>query len=274
MTTKGRRQGFSLVELLVAMVVAGLVLGATYQVLVTNQRVHTTQQEQMQAQGTVRAGLAVLSSELRAISPSGGDIEEMSEERLEIRVPRATGFVCGAAGTDDERDFTLRLTGRQFVGGEDVVVLAHDYEAGTHHWLGEDDPIRVQSAGEPGPPDVCGWGESEQEVRVQGSILGEIVGDTREVLGGHPIHMLEISEYGLQEHEDEYYLGRDGEPLVGPVRRDGGVRFEYFAADGSEADVPGEVARIRVTVVAESGATMSDGQPVGDSLSVTVHPRN
>ena len=67
-------RGFTLIELLVVVVVGSIVLLATLQVLLTNQRIYTAHNARVQGSQSTRAALAVLTSELREISPPGGDL--------------------------------------------------------------------------------------------------------------------------------------------------------------------------------------------------------
>ena len=56
----GDRRGFTLVELMIVAVVGAMVVGATYQIMLSSQRALTIQTAQVQGQQTVRAGLDIL----------------------------------------------------------------------------------------------------------------------------------------------------------------------------------------------------------------------
>ena len=118
----GDRRGFTLVELMIVAVVGAMVVGATYQILLTSQRALTVQTAQIQGQQTVRAGLDILFSELREISRTEGDILTMGSNRIEIRAMRAFGLVCGTNLTGSP--VRVQKVGRFFEDGDSVMVFA------------------------------------------------------------------------------------------------------------------------------------------------------
>ena len=65
------RNGFTLAELLTVVVLGAVLILASYQVLITNSRIHTANSAHIQGQQALRAGLDVLVGELREIMFSG-----------------------------------------------------------------------------------------------------------------------------------------------------------------------------------------------------------
>ena len=120
--TGPRQGGFTLTELIVVTVVGAILIAATLQVLVTNQRVYTALNAQIQGTQTIRGALEVLSSELREISPSGGDILAMDTDSLRIRGVRGVGLICHdtASGVAVWRVFKI---GEGFASGDSVRVF-------------------------------------------------------------------------------------------------------------------------------------------------------
>ena len=118
----GDRGGFTLVELLIVAVLGVIVVGATYQMILTSQRAYTTQTAQLQGQQTVRAGIDILFAELRELSGVEGDILEMSPDRIEIRAMRAFGLVCDVNPTGSP--IRVKKIGRYFQSGDSIVVFA------------------------------------------------------------------------------------------------------------------------------------------------------
>src|SRR6266498_1693910 len=88
------RRGFTMVELLVALVLLGLVSAALYRVLVNNQRLYMAQTQRIDLSQNIRAAANILPAELREIDASEGDIVSMTPTRLEIRAMRWLGFAC------------------------------------------------------------------------------------------------------------------------------------------------------------------------------------
>ena len=93
MKTRDRR-GFTLVELMIVAVVGAMVVGATYQILLSSQRAYMIQSAQIQGRQTVRAGVDILFAELRELSRAEGDILTMGSDKIEFRAMRAFGLVC------------------------------------------------------------------------------------------------------------------------------------------------------------------------------------
>ena len=121
MNTRDRR-GFTLVELMIVAVVGAMVVGATYQIMLSSQRALTIQTAQVQSQQTVRAGLDILFAELRELSRAEGDILAMGPDRIQIRAMRAFGLVCDV----DPSGSPLRVQkiGQFFEDGDSIVVFA------------------------------------------------------------------------------------------------------------------------------------------------------
>jgi prepilin-type N-terminal cleavage/methylation domain-containing protein len=92
-------RGFTLVELLVAMVISSLLAGVIFQLLSSQSRFVEVQGARGEAQGNARAVLELISAELRAV-PRGG-IESARRSAVTFWVPRVWGVVCGpAAGAE------------------------------------------------------------------------------------------------------------------------------------------------------------------------------
>src|SRR5437763_110467 len=94
------RRGFTMVELLIALVILGIVSAALYKVLVTNQRTYLAQTQRIDLQQNIRAAATILPAELREINAAGtagannGDLSGMLSTSLTIRAPRQLGFLC------------------------------------------------------------------------------------------------------------------------------------------------------------------------------------
>src|SRR5258708_19499348 len=89
-----KRRGFTLVELLIALVLLGLVSTAIYQVLNTNQRTFLAQTQRIDLQQNIRAGASILPGEFRTLDAGEGDIQQMTATSITIRAIRKLGFMC------------------------------------------------------------------------------------------------------------------------------------------------------------------------------------
>src|SRR5438094_7428245 len=93
-----RRAGFTLIELVIAMVLMSLVGGAIVKLLLQQQRIYNSTTDLIQTRQQIRQAAARLPSDLRGISGVGGDISSMSDSPLECRSAFTDSVVCDNAG--------------------------------------------------------------------------------------------------------------------------------------------------------------------------------
>src|SRR5881398_4108143 len=94
-----RRAGFTLIELVIAMVLMSLVGGGIVKLLLRQQRFYNSTSDLIQTRQQIRQAAAMLPSDLRGISSIGGDIFAMSDSALEFRSVFGSSVVCVNAGT-------------------------------------------------------------------------------------------------------------------------------------------------------------------------------
>ncbi len=86
------RRGFTLTELLAAMVVMALLGTALAQLLISNSRFVGRQDAMMDARATARAALYTMLTELHMVGENG--LNAASKDRVEVIVPYAFGVAC------------------------------------------------------------------------------------------------------------------------------------------------------------------------------------
>src|SRR5260370_42614846 len=91
---RGGRRGFTMIELLVALVLLGIVSAAVYRVLVNNQRLYMAQTQRIDLSQNIRAAGSILPAEFRELDASEGDITAMTPTSITIRAMRWLGFAC------------------------------------------------------------------------------------------------------------------------------------------------------------------------------------
>lgn len=264
------RRGFTLVELLIVVVLGGLVLASTYQVLVANQRTYTVQAAQIRGQQTIRAGVDVLFGELREISAPGGDLLSFGEDSLRIRTMRALGLACDTASATGPQ-LTAKKVGRWFSAGDSVFALIDgDPE------LASDDRWASLLVATIDTTATCGTGTEPAQLL---TLVGLAGADT--ILPGAPLRSYEQYTYGLFEFEGYPFLGRKApgegaQPMVGPLDPNASapLAFQYLDEDGTVTTDPLAVTQIEVTLRTGSAVTDSRGDPVQDSIAVRVNVRN
>ena len=263
----GDRRGFTLVELMIVAVVGAMVVGSTYQILLTSQSALTVQTAQIQGQQTVRAGLDILFSELREISRPEGDILTMGSDRIEIRAMRAFGLVCGTSPTGSP--VRVQKIGRFFEDGDSIMVFADNNPD-----IASDDTILAGDVGGIDTTQTCWGGDVAQSLTVP-ALTAALANDT--VRLGAPVRGFTIYTYGLYSVDGDYYLARESgagtAPLVGPLAPNG-VSFVYLDSLGSVTTNPRAVSRIEVTLRSKSKVLNQRGLPVTDSLSTAIYLRN
>ena len=262
----GDRGGFTLVELLIVAVLGVIVVGATYQMILTSQRAYTTQTAQLQGQQTVRAGIDILFAELRELSGVEGDILEMDPDRIEIRAMRAFGLVCNVNPVGSP--IRVKKIGRYFESGDSIVVFADNDRT-----LSSDDTILSGAVASIIVGETCTGTDMAQSLAVP-ALVAALANDT--VRLGAPVRGFTVYTYGLYSVTGDYYLARRSggvtEPLVGPLSANG-VSFTYMDSGGSVTTNPRAVSQIEVTLRSRSKVINERG-PVGDSLTTTIYLRN
>jgi prepilin-type N-terminal cleavage/methylation domain-containing protein len=90
------RGGFTLIELMIAMVLMGIIGGAIVTLLLRQQRFYNGTNELIQTRQQIRQAAAMLPSDLRGISSVGGDIYSMTDSSIEFRSVFGSSIACVA----------------------------------------------------------------------------------------------------------------------------------------------------------------------------------
>lgn len=264
------RAGFSLVEITIVVLLGTLLVAASYQVLVTNQRTYTVNNERIQAQQTVRSGLYVLTSELREVGAAGGDILALDDDTLQVRALRGAGIVCDMDIPGNK--MMISPLGRGLSGNDSIYLFA-DNDVDRR----DDDFWHRGSIGSVSGGGTCPGGPpGAQTVNLPGW-NARLTQDS--VRRGAPVRSFRTYTYGAMIFGGETYLGRESpnepaQPLVGPLRPRDGLAFEYFDSLDAVTNVPADVRRIRVTLRTPGTAPSTSGHPVADSVTAWIHTRN
>jgi len=263
---RGDRGGFTLVELLIVAVLGMVVVGATYQMILTSQEAYTVQIAQMQGQQTVRGGIDILSVELRELSAVEGDILIMDPDKVKVRAMRSFGLVCNTNASGSP--ILVKKIGRYFTSGDSIVVFADNDPD-----ISSDDTILSGVVTAISLGQTCTGTDTAQSLMVP-DLATALANDT--VRLGAPVRGFTIYTYGLYLQNGEYYLARESggttEPLVGPLSPNG-VSFTYMDSNGVVTTDPTAVSQIEATLRSRSKVTNERG-PVTDSLTTTIYLRN
>jgi prepilin-type N-terminal cleavage/methylation domain-containing protein len=94
----GRRGGFTLVELIIAMVIMGIIGASMIKLVLIQSRSFQQQGEQIAARQVSRSAMNMMLSEMRMVDATSG-VVSASRDSITLRVPYAMGVLCAAAGT-------------------------------------------------------------------------------------------------------------------------------------------------------------------------------
>ena len=86
------RRGFTLVELLVALMISSLLVTVVYQLMSGNSRFVRIQSAREEVQQNARAAMDVMAGDLRTVPPSA--IQAMGPDSIRFYMPRAWGVLC------------------------------------------------------------------------------------------------------------------------------------------------------------------------------------
>jgi len=278
------RRGLTLVELVVAMVLLGVVSTGIYSVLMTSQRTSHAQAQRIDLQQNLRAAASLLPAELRELDASDGDIAAMSATSLTVRAMRQLVLLCAApalGGTLTGVQLVVRATpffgSRDFAPATDSLLIYYEGDEGTRAddgWvLGRLTAIAVQNCpdGTPGRRLTANLIMPPPQWNLPGTVPN-----------GAPVRGFEWLTYRVYQAADgRWYLGLQGggdtQPLVGPLTGGAGLTFKYYDTTGAVTAVPANVAEIEIAIRGMTAEPIHhDGAlgTTGDSLVTRVALRN
>jgi type II secretory pathway pseudopilin PulG len=254
MLTARSRQGFTLLETMIATGMSLMVCGALYQLLITTQRLARAQAEHVSVQATVRNATLVLLNELRELSisaasePERNDVLSAGATALTYRASRGFGALCQPSTSTQ-----LRLAQGEFSGARDpqpardsaLVFVEGDTATDTDDtWLEVGImgvSIAASCAGTLGPGITL-------TLQPTPSLTG--------LPAGTPIRIIEPMELKVYHSEGKAWLGirslSTGEaiqPLAGPLSGDG-LALEYLDYAGQPTSDPFTLSSVRFGVSA------------------------
>ena len=266
------RRGFTLVELLIALVLFLIVSGAIYKLLNTTQRVSRAQAERVDMQSNMRAGVLLVPSDLRMIgydsTPGGAtvtsDILSMSADSIAFRAIRAGGIMC------------------KYTSANEIIIdtsASHYYSAYRTPVSGARDSVMLFSEGDATvstddqwvsglPISSVGTGTCSSTFGSRSGLrLGTTLAfNTALYAEGAPFRTYEVMVYKLYQSGGKYYLGAYShsasetiQPMLGPLTS-AGFRLDYYDATGTTATtVPKNVRTIKVTLISQSDQRIAGG---------------
>ncbi len=279
------RRGFTLVELLVALVISGIIATVILQLLGSQGRFTRTQMNRQEVQQNARAALDVITNELRGTST--GAVTELGTDRIRVRQPRAWGLVCesrlgqasvmfpdtiGFRATASEQD-SLAVIGTTLTayGVSDITAQTPTTEQAECNM-----PKGNATTGETPNPLLTATSRVESRARMFSGNMPDLDGPSPVVA---PVPAVIVYLYDSVEYRVGTYNGlsgrwilRNGQPLAGPIEGSGLRIRALDAADAPTAN-PTAATQLVISVITRSqGAT--NGVPQTDSVATQVAFRN
>ncbi len=274
-----RATGFSLVELLVALVVGVLVAGIGLRLLLRQHWSGMAHGDIAALQGSLRAGMLFLSTELRELggTPGSADVLAFAPESLTYRAMRSTGLSCQRSANLVLLDSASLAGYRAIQAGRDSLLVHRENQAATpadDAWLG----LPVISVGAA----ACG---ASPALAIT-TVLDTVSSRPAAFAPLAPVRSYEVMQVKLYQSAGDYWLGARSvsagetiQPVIGPLSS-AGLQLTYFDSAGSPAATAETIRRIGITLRAMSGSPV---RPLGgggpavrrvDSLLTTVTLRN
>jgi prepilin-type N-terminal cleavage/methylation domain-containing protein len=290
------RRGFTMIELIVALVLTTMVAGVAYQLLANNQRVSRGQASTVGMQDNVRSGLLIVANELREIGydsvpPTasatlvlnlGGlassDILNADPTRIRYRAMRGFGVTCAPPTTA-----LLKLRRSQYYGtrdpqANDKLTIFIEGVPGT----GADDAW-VQATVTGTTVTTCTDGTSAIGLNTSWAVAAVGTAAVASMLQGGPVRVFEVMEMKNYVSGGKSWLGMFSvtagsaiQPVVGPLTdstaSQRGVSFDYRDKNNNTTAVLTAIRAVRVTLkgITDERVRRSNASHGGiDSLSLT-----
>jgi Tfp pilus assembly protein PilW len=252
--SKGRvRIGFTMIEVLVALVVGMLVLSSVVQLLIVQGRGYRKQREQVDVRETAREAVDLLSWDLRQAAVAGSSFAAMGANAVTIRSFRGLGTVCGKHATLAR--YGLWRTGGNIQATVDDTALV--YQIGRGQW----NKLRITAVGTPAALGLtaCAWpGARPPDVVVEFAVT--VTTDTSYIKVGAPFRTFRRVQYAEYQQNNRWWLGRKVgaaaayELLTGPLLAptSNGLAFTYYDTLGAVTANPAAVGSVAFTLRTES----------------------
>jgi prepilin-type N-terminal cleavage/methylation domain-containing protein len=270
LTAMRNHRGFTLFEVLMAIVVTLAVTGAIYKLLTTSQRLSNAQAARTDLQSNERAASLIVPSELRELNTVVGgttaenDIIDMTQPTyIRYRAMRGLGFVCQSAA-GQIRIWQSSWSGyRTPQATRDAAYVFFQTDPST----GSDGTWQTTTITVVATGNTCPDGTPAYTLTMPGLPAPDV---------GSPVRLFEVMELGLYVSGGKSWLGVQSvsggelakQPLLGPLKDATGFYLKYYDQTGTvETTDPKSVRSIQLTIKAVTNGPVSTG---GGSSAIAV----
>jgi prepilin-type N-terminal cleavage/methylation domain-containing protein len=288
------RRGFTLVEILVALVAFGIVAAILMRTLVTGQRVTTQQTLRAQMQSNLRVASFVVPNELRMLNQAATtDILSVTDNEIIYLAMRGYYMLC-ALPTSATSIKVARVTSQDFsfdyrapvAGDSGFVFYENDsLKISDDTWI----PVGISAVGS----GTCTYPTTGTPAGQTFTLTGSgITGILDRYLPGAPVRTYEITRLAEFTSGGEKYLGMctgsatcSLEPVVGPLAESNGFLLTRYndlgtVVTGNTTADRNSLRSLRVRFIAKTAQAVSRGTDrsslsvIYDTLSTMVTLRN
>jgi prepilin-type N-terminal cleavage/methylation domain-containing protein len=254
------RDGFTFVELLVALVLMGIVSSAIFSLMRNNQKIYAEQTARIELNQNTRAIVGILPTELRELDATDADIIAMGPDSLRYNAMRSTYILCQPP---DSVNLKVVVSSATWYG---LSPLTHDgsfdatdvkfllYNENNFNTRSDDAWNRV-GASAIASGSACPTAGASYTLTLTGTSKSQL----SSVLNGAPLRAYKpttVSSY--EDANGDYWVGLKTQnvsdnswgaiqPMAGPITS-GGLVFTYYKADGTTTTDPLLVTRIGIAV--------------------------
>lgn len=269
-------RGFTLAEIMVALVLGMIVMTAVLGVMISQLRRYELQSQTADASETIRGASAFLGEQFRSVSASRGDLAGLNPFSVTVRAVEGSAVACAKDNTLPR--YALDMPSGTFQATADDSVLAYSPSSGT--WKS------LKVAAVYTNPSAVGMTTCAAPSTATPELVVDVVaGDTAGIAVGSDMIMFRRTQYGIFQQGGRWWLGRrlmsagSYDRLTGPFMSpaDSGVVFHYLNAANAETTDSSQVARVEIVLRAQSYRRVRTGAGVAerrDSTAFAVAIRN
>jgi prepilin-type N-terminal cleavage/methylation domain-containing protein len=260
MVMKSRKdKGVTLIELLIALVISGILIAAVYRTFIGQQKAYTVQEQVVDMQQNVRVAINRMMREIRMAGfGSVGDVLSQAggvNGFTDVIIPNANDLTIVGGFRQ------MSTLAANAAGGQNKITLANatdasEFDGAIHHYLS-----------------IGGLESNTVQSRTGADLtLDKPLRVTYPA--GTPVFKIHAIAYGRRNDDGVFVLFRDLYPNTGSSKRETvaenivNVQFEYFDADQNLLALPiadpGIIRMIRVTVTARTDRTDPELLKTGD----------